>query len=73
MQFVVCHADNTPLYTLGQHTAGDGHIHQCRDWNALRDYATENSACFRDRIGLEPLRQQFGHCDGGYDGVRLDL
>lgn len=43
----------------------------CRDWDALRDYATEHSACFKDRVAFEPLRDQFGHCDGGLDGVKL--
>lgn len=65
----MCHADNTPLYTLGEHTSGDGQVHMCKDWSALRDYATENSACFKDRTGTETLREQFGHCDGGIDGL----
>ncbi|SMR55209.1 unnamed protein product [Zymoseptoria tritici ST99CH_1E4] len=69
-QFIQCHADPTPLYTLGRHTSGDGQWHMCKDWNALRDYATENSACFRDRVGNESLREQFGNCEGREnDGV----
>lgn len=72
-QFVMCHADNTPLYTIGDHTAGNGQIHLCRDWDALRDYATESSACFHDRVGFETLEEQFGHCDGGNDGVAASV
>ncbi|KXS95771.1 hypothetical protein AC578_1735 [Pseudocercospora eumusae] len=68
-QFIMCHADNTPLYTQGKHTSGDGQVHMCRDWSALRDYATERSACFRDRLGQESLSEQFGHCDDGTDGL----
>lgn len=68
-QFVMCHADNTPLYTIGDHTAGDGQTHVCKDWDALRNYATENSACFRDRVAFETLEEQFGHCDDGTDGL----
>ncbi|KAI5360382.1 Putative mycotoxin biosynthesis protein UstYa [Septoria linicola] len=71
-QFIMCHADNTPLYTLGKHTSGDGQWHMCNDWNALRDYATERSACFRDRSGKETLREQFGNCDDGLDGLLVD-
>lgn len=65
----MCHADNTPLYTLGQHTSGDGQWHMCNDWGALRDYATGHTACFQDRVGNETLREQFGRCDGGEDGL----
>ncbi|EME83135.1 uncharacterized protein MYCFIDRAFT_46958 [Pseudocercospora fijiensis CIRAD86] len=68
-QFIMCHADITPLYTQGKHKSGDGQVHMCRDWSALRDYATEHSACFRDRVGQETLGQQFGHCDDGNDGL----
>jgi hypothetical protein len=68
-QFIMCHADNTPLYTLGDHTSGSGQVHMCNDWTALRDYATENSACFKDRVGNETTREQFGHCDDGTDGL----
>jgi hypothetical protein len=65
----MCHADNTPLYTLGDHTSGSGQVHMCNDWTALRDYATENSACFKDRVGDETASEQFGHCDDGTDGL----
>jgi len=74
-QFIMCHADNTPLYTLGRHTSGDGQWHMCKDWSALRRYAHEKSACFRDRTGNETLREQFGHCGNGDDdddGLLLD-
>lgn len=68
-QFIMCHADNTPLYTVGDHTSGSGQVHMCNDWTALRDYATENSACFKDRVGEETVGEQFGHCDDGTDGL----
>jgi hypothetical protein len=59
------------LYTLGRHTSGDGQWHMCKDWSAMREYATERSACFRDRVGNETLREQFGECPevGTGDGV----
>ncbi|KAG8527120.1 uncharacterized protein KY384_008549 [Bacidia gigantensis] len=60
---------NTPLYVFGDDTAGDGQYHQCRDWNALRDFATENTACYRDSVTPIILGDHFGYCDDGNDGV----
>ncbi|PIA98269.1 hypothetical protein CB0940_05850 [Cercospora beticola] len=71
-QFIMCHADATPLYTLGHHTSGDGQWHMCNDWSALRQYATERSACFHDRVGHEAVEDQFGDCDDGSDGLVVD-
>ncbi|GAD93057.1 hypothetical protein TRV_04086 [Paecilomyces variotii No. 5] len=71
-QYVQCNADNTPLYTFGDFTAGDGQIHKCKDWNQLRDFATENTACYRDSAKAIPLGDHFGFCDDGNDGV-IDL
>lgn len=68
-QSVVCNADNTPLYTFGDKTAGNGQLHRCRDWGQLRDYATENTACYRDIVEDVPLGDHFGSCDDGDDGV----
>ena len=69
-QYIQCKSDNTPLYTFGDGTAGDGQLHQCRDWDALRDFATENSACYRDSDGPIILGEHFGYCDDGDDGMR---
>ena len=44
----------------------------CKDWSALKEYATEHSACFRDRVGNETLAEQFGQCGDGSDGLLLD-
>lgn len=63
VQSTVCNADATPLYTFGDKTAGDGQMHKCRSWQQLRDYATENSACYRDSVADIPLGQHFGHCE----------
>ncbi|EKG09863.1 hypothetical protein MPH_13070 [Macrophomina phaseolina MS6] len=79
-QFIVCKADNTPLFTFGRNTAGDKQYRQCRDWNALRDYATKHTACYRDfpkDLTKEererfPLGDHFGYCDDGDDGVVVD-
>ena len=68
-QSVMCNADNTPLYTFGDKTAGDGQLHHCRDWNELRDFATAHTACYRDSVGDIPLGEHFGYCDDGFDGL----
>ena len=72
-QSVVCNADNTPLYTFGDKTAGDGQVHKCRDWEQLRKYATENTACYRDTVTDVPLGDHFGFCDKGDDGILTNL
>lgn len=68
-QSVICNADTTPLYTFGDFSAGDGQMHKCRNWNELREYARENSACYRDIVGHVPLGHHFGYCNDGDDGV----
>lgn len=68
-QTIQCNADNTPLYVFGDGTAGDGQLHKCRDWNALRDFATDNTACYRDSAKPIILGDHFGYCDDGNDGV----
>ena len=69
IQITMCNADTTPLYTFGDNTAGDGQTHKCKDWNTLREYATENTACYRDTVEDVLLGQHFGYCDDGYDGM----
>ncbi|MCJ1310854.1 hypothetical protein MMC25_004522 [Agyrium rufum] len=68
-QYVYCKADSSPLYTFGDKTAGNGQLHQCRDWTELRDFATQNTACYRDSVGDIPLKDHFGFCDDGKDGL----
>jgi hypothetical protein len=41
----MCKADNTPLYLFGDDTAGDEQYRKCNNWDVLRDFATDNSAC----------------------------
>ncbi|TRX96562.1 hypothetical protein FHL15_002464 [Xylaria flabelliformis] len=67
----LCNADNTPLYTFGDHTAGDGQLHRCKDWQQLRSWAAENSACYRDSVEDILYKDHFGFCRGnGDDGVK---
>ncbi|KAI1185986.1 hypothetical protein F5B17DRAFT_441418 [Nemania serpens] len=70
-QNVQCNADNTPLYSFGDHTAGDGQLHKCKDWVQLRRWAAENTACYRDSVEDIPFKNHFGFCrEGDDDGVR---
>lgn len=68
-QSVQCYADSTPLYTFGDFTAGDGQLHKCRNWHQLRDFATENTACYKDTVEDVLLKEHFGVCDDGSDGL----
>jgi hypothetical protein len=73
-QYVMCKADNTPLYLFGDDTAGDEQYRKCNNWDVLRDFATDNSACYRDTpLDVDPtkfaLGEHFGYCDGGKDGM----
>lgn len=68
-QHIMCNADNTPLHGHGNGMAGDGQIHQCKDWSALRDYATRHTACFRDGKPGMTFEDHFGVCDDGTDGL----
>ncbi|KAF2493675.1 hypothetical protein BU16DRAFT_592112 [Lophium mytilinum] len=73
-QYVMCKADNTPLYLFGDDTAGDEQYRKCNNWDVLRDFATDHSACYRDTpLDVDPdtfpLGDHFGYCDGGHDGM----
>jgi hypothetical protein len=68
-QHIMCHADNTPLYGNGDGMAGDGQVHQCKKWNAMRDYATKNTAYFRDSKPGMSFEDHLGHCDNSTNGL----
>lgn len=56
---VTCYADDTPMYTgafnaeVGKRvtTPGAGQVRMCRDWDAVRQYAVEHSACYDAKAG----------------------
>lgn len=67
---VICNADDTKLEVLGDDTAGVFTQRQCRDWDAVRNYAASNTACYRDQQYPEqPLRDQFIKCTVTDDGI----
>ena len=65
----MCTAGDTLLYSWGRNITGDGQFRKCRSWSALRDWATEHTACYRDSITPIPVNEHFGHCDDGTDGL----
>ena len=60
------------LYSWGHNVAGDGQLRECKSWEALRDWATRNTACYRDGTEPVPISEHFGHCDNGTDGLVLE-
>ena len=72
----MCWASDTLLYTTGHNDAGVNQTRLCRDWDALRDWATERTACYHDYEmqkdedpGKEGWGMRLGKCDGGNDGL----
>ncbi|KUI55416.1 hypothetical protein VP1G_02846 [Cytospora mali] len=49
-QHVMCHADDTLLYSTGHHDAGVQQTKMCRSWDALRDWASGQNAQWKDHI-----------------------
>jgi hypothetical protein len=48
-QEVLCHADDTPMYTTElnpEKGLGEGQSHSCRDWNKLEEWYNDHNACF---------------------------
>lgn len=69
-----CTADDTPRYTGRLHdeskhaepSSGTGQIRMCRDWNKLRQFALDNSACYRRPIDhYIPLLDRYKNCPDG--------
>ena len=67
-QYIMCMADDTLLYSTGHRDSGVNQTRMCRDWDALRQWATEHTACYRDSPwhSGEP---RWGLCDDGIDGL----
>jgi hypothetical protein len=70
-QYIQCTAGDTLLHTWGVNTTGDGQQRRCRDWNVLRNWASEHTACYRDSPKPIPLMDHLGHCGNVKDdGLR---
>jgi hypothetical protein len=69
-QHVMCHADDTLLYSRGHHDAGVQQTKMCRSWDALRDWAGARSARWKDHINPRPEGEIWWNFDdGGDDGL----
>lgn len=66
-QSIMCTADDNLFYTTGHRDAGYGQVVHCKDWDALREWATERTACYHDFEG--EAAGHWGRCDGGEDGL----
>ncbi|PQE27157.1 Tat pathway signal sequence protein [Rutstroemia sp. NJR-2017a WRK4] len=66
-QNIMCAADDNLLHATGHRDAGYGQVVQCKDWDALREWATERPACYHDHLGSS--KGHWGHCDNGEDGL----
>lgn len=65
----MCQADDTLQSSTGHRDAGRNQVRMCRDWDALREWATERTACYHDYIDMPKGETRWGKCDGGMDGL----
>lgn len=67
-QSVMCQANDELLWTSGHNDAGINQTRKCRDWDALRDWASERTSCYHDYTA-PPGETRWGKCDNGIDGL----
>ena len=58
----MCNVDDTLLYRKYNVSDGDGQMRKCRNWGALREWASKNSACYVDSKAATLYEQPEG-CD----------
>lgn len=70
-QSEMCHASSQLLVITGHgHSHGFNQTRQCRSWDALREFATEHTACYwDDEIPEGEIRDRWEMCDDGMDGL----
>lgn len=66
-QDVVCHADDTPRYaSVDPSGTGLDQTRACKDWNALKDWARNHTACFHHEDGVsDHMVNRFKDCPDG--------
>jgi len=65
-QSIMCQANDELLTLTGHgHERGYNQTRHCKNWDALREFASANSACYYDA----PAGPIWGKCDGGVDGL----
>jgi hypothetical protein len=72
-QSIMCQANDELLIITGHgHANGFNQTRQCRSWDRLRDFATENTACYwDDELPEEEEETRWNMCDGGHDGLPI--
>lgn len=70
-QSVMCQASSELLVITGHgHSNGFNQTRQCRSWDALRDFATEHTACYwDDEMPEGETKDRWQMCDDGSDGL----
>ncbi|KAL4954954.1 hypothetical protein BDW69DRAFT_183019 [Aspergillus filifer] len=70
---ILCDADDTPRATERRKevVTGLGQYRQCRDWDALEEWAKRHTACYKRPVNGDdglPVLERFKHCppDSGY-------
>lgn len=53
----MCNADDTLLHTTGHQDAGHGQTLSCKNWDELREWAEDHTACYYDD---EPMAELYG-------------
>ncbi|KAF7881961.1 uncharacterized protein EAF02_006649 [Botrytis sinoallii] len=67
-QSIMCMANDELLYTTGHNDAGINQTRQCRDWDALREWASGFTSCYHDYVAPSG-ETKWGKCDNGVDGL----
>jgi hypothetical protein len=72
LQYIVCGTSgDTLLYTWGRNITGDQQVRKCIDWNSRKQWAKENTACYKDTDHPVRLIDHFNHCENDDDGIHL--
>ncbi|KAI9703049.1 MAG: hypothetical protein M1820_006040 [Bogoriella megaspora] len=67
-QDILCHADDTPMYTSdinSQLDGGEGQTRFCRDWGILEQWYQDNTACFayiNETQGVSDELERYKYC-----------
>ena len=63
---LMCDANDNLLTWGGYGKVGVNQTRQCRDWDALRDWATHHTSCYHDTVP-KVKDENWRRCDGGRD------
>lgn len=73
-QYIMCNADDTLLWTNGDHSTGTHQAKKCVDWDALREWAEERAAGYYDyEDNEESEREGKKHLGNAFRGDGLPV